>query len=532
MPTKFLSLVASALLCAAASAQTQPHLDPATHQLLVEGHSFTVLGGELSNSASGTAEQADSVLPNLAALHLNTVLVPVAWETIEPAEGHFDFAVLDHWITVARANRLHLIPLWFGSWKNSTSGYTPGWVKRDVGRFPRAVGHGQLTETLSPFGEETLRADERAFAALMKHLAETDAREHTVLMVQVENEVGLLNDSRERTVEANRIFAGAVPAELLGHLKAHAAELSPELAAVFHPSGRNWREAFGERASEAFTAWQYGRFLNAVAAAGKKQYALPMFTNAQLPAPAERAGEYPAGGPHQVNLAIFRAAAPAIDFLSPDIYWPNFEFYLDRYAALPGNAVFVPEARLDAAPFNVLYALGQDGALGFSPFNIDSLKASDKPALGEVYAQLATLSDLLPAAQREHRTAGLVLHKNSPRATQTVALGGYLFHAVLSRSWPTQALATDDGAMMIVQTAPDDFLVLASGLSVTMTRDPDTDSRAAGIVSIDEVSREGDGALTILRHLNGDETNQNHTLLTDATHVRLYHLRLYSVAER
>jgi beta-galactosidase GanA len=89
-------------------------------------------------------------------------------------------------------------------------------------------------------------------------------------------------------------------------------------------------------------AWHYALFANQVAAAGKKEYALPMYMNAQLPAPFERAGEYPTGGPHPEYQAVYRAAAPSIDFYSPDIYWPDFEHWVERYQAA-GNPVFVPK---------------------------------------------------------------------------------------------------------------------------------------------------------------------------------------------
>jgi hypothetical protein len=500
--------------------------------LIVHGKPYVILGGELGNSSAGTEAQADAILPRLASLHVNTVLMPVAWEQTEPTEGRYDFRILDHWIDVARQHRLHLVLLWFGSWKNGFSDYAPGWVKADTQRFPRARAiDGSPLDILSTFGKETLRLDSRAFATLMAHVRKVDAQQQTILMVQVENEVGYLGDRRDRSTEADRAFNDAVPPALLQALQSMRRALTPELGAQFNPRGQTWKQVFGDAADEAFMAWRYATYIDAVAQAGKEQYALPMYVNAQLPAPMERAGEYPSGGPHPYYQQIYRAVASHIDFYSPDIYWPEFAYWLRRYQAL-GNPIFVPETKIDSAPYNALYAYGEAKAFGFCPFGIDSLRlpnndTDQSPLVMQVYGALNELGDLLPAAQTEERTRGIVLHASSPRPIQTVALGGYLFQATLSRSWPEKTLLTDDGAMLVLQSDPDEFYVVGSGLTLSITRDPDVDSRLAGIGSIEEVSRSG-ANWTVVRRLNGDQSDQGRQLYMDPHQIRIYRVRLYA----
>ncbi|MGA7157176.1 MAG: DUF5597 domain-containing protein [Acidobacteriaceae bacterium] len=501
-------------------------------QLLVDGKPYLILGGELGNSSAGTAAQADTILPKLAAMHLNTVLMPVSWDQMEPTEGTFDFAILDHWIDVARVQHLHLVLLWFGSWKNSESSYAPLWVKNNPQRFPRALAEdGTPLEILSTLGEETEKADGRAFGALMKHVRTVDEKQRTVLMVQVENEVGYLGYGRDRSKAANAMFSGAVPAELMEKLEAHRGAFSDELQTHFDPQGKTWRGVFGDDADEVFMAWSYARYIEHVAEQGKRAYALPMYANCQLPAPDERAGEYPSGGPHPAYQEVYRVTAPALDFYAPDIYWPDFAYWANRFRA-NGNALFVPEARINTAAYNAFYAFGEANAFGFSPFGVDSV-AMDADGKDDVYGitsafgVLSELNDRVLAAQANGTMRGVVMSAESPRPTQTVALGGYLFDATLARSWPTKSLLTKNGAMIVIEGAPNEFYVAGSGMYVSFARDPDVDDRVSGIGSIEEVRREGGGWVTVSR-MNGDQSNQGRALQMEAHGFHVYRVVLYA----
>ena len=222
-----------ALLTAAlAVAAPPPHLEKrgTATQLIVDGKPFLILGGELANTASSSLEYMKPVWARLAKMHLNTVLVGVAWAWVEPEEGKYDFSLVDGLLEGARRENLRIVFLWFGSWKNGISSFAPIWVKANQDRFPRVqIKNGKSIEVLSTFSDANRDADTRAYVAFMRHLGKVDARRHTVVMIQLQNEVGVLGDSRDRCAAANETFAKPVPKELMDHLQRNRETLLPEI---------------------------------------------------------------------------------------------------------------------------------------------------------------------------------------------------------------------------------------------------------------------------------------------------------------
>lgn len=338
------------------------------HALLVDGAPYLVLGAQIGNSSAWPALLEPKVWPALEAMHVNTAEAPVYWEQIEPQPGQFDWTNVDALLDGARKHHLHLILLWFGTWKNGNDHYVPQWVKRDPRHFPRMInGAGAPIDDLSANAPANMEADRKAFTALMHHLAEKDGAEHTILMMQVENESGGIGAARDYSPESNREFAGQVPSELVKALGKHPG---------------TWSEVFAGRADESFQAWHQARYVNAVAEAGKHEFNIPFYCNVWLAYPPAELPErhiatpgigYPSGGPNQLMLPIWKFAAPSIDLIGPDLYSSDPGFYLsilDTYAR-PDNPLWIPETAQgdNYAPY-FFAALGR-GAIGFSPFGVD-----------------------------------------------------------------------------------------------------------------------------------------------------------------
>ncbi|MGE5527534.1 MAG: DUF5597 domain-containing protein [Patescibacteria group bacterium] len=489
-----------------------PHLRQ-THgstQLIVDGRPFIILGGEVHNSSASSLAYMEPVWERIARLNCNAALVPVYWELLEPAEGRYDFNLVDGLLARAREHGLRLVLLWFGTWKNALSSYTPAWVKTDPRRFPRAeIAPGRAGHAVSSLSAEARLADARAFGALMRHLREMDGEEHTVVAVQVENEAGLLGASRDRSPAAEEAFAGHVPQELLSYLAAHEDELAEELKAAREDAGRgtggSWRQVFGPAADEAFMAWHVARYIDAVAAAGKAEYPLPMYVNAWLVQyPGEPPGSYPSGGPVSRMFDVWRCAAPHIDFFAPDIYLDDFAGVCASYTRA-GNPLFIPEARRDAsAAANVFYALGRHGALCFSPFGIEDLACgqdlSDGGAgemLAGSYRLLAGMLPLIAAHQGTGRMTGLLRGEAEARL---VELGGY---RLLVRFGALGRDSAAPGGGLVISPADGRYIIAGHGFEVEFLPPGGSDA-GLDFLRVEEGTYL-EGRWSPGRRLNGDE---------------------------
>ena len=508
---------------------------------------FPILGGELSNSAVTCVEDIDNVMPRMRALGLNTVLVPAYWELLESTEGRFDFTLTDRVIDKARENGLKVIFLWFGAWKNSMSCYAPLWFKTDTKRFPRAMTKtGKPMEIASCFSANVLQADNKAFTAFMRHLAEKDKGIGTVIMLQIENEIGMLEAARDHSPLAENTYDAPIPKVLWKTLGLR--------------QRKTWRECFGDDpyGEEKFMAYHYAKYVEQLAQTARSIYDMPLYVNAAMNSRGRQPGQYPSAGPLAHLADFWHAGAPSIDLLAPDIYDTGFKGWADRYA-LPDNQLFVPESRCcENSGVRALYVFGEHQAIGFSPFAIDQSEPQSTASVTEAYRLIRQVFDLEEVSS--YRRWGLLFDQEDKERTiiddKTVITCRHFF------TLPWDPRATDgsewpEGGAMLLRLAKDEYLLAGSGIVVSFATEyekqfeeekelgedgfvaegkPSKEQKSIpnrflgkrkGIGFVDEVRVDSLGQLRYLRRENGDQDHQGRHARISCGEWKILHIKLY-----
>jgi len=480
------------------------------HALLVDGQPFLILGGQAHNSSAwpGIMPQVWSAID---AMHANTLEVPIYWEQVEAQQGKFDFSLIDMLLKQGRERKVHLVLLWFATWKNGSNHYMPEWMKHDAAKYPNITGkNGQPKDSPSPHTKAAMEADAKAFTEVMKHLKLVD-KQHTVLMVQVENEPGAWGSVRDYSAETQKLFEREVPVELL----------KPEILKALNKSVEargTWTEVFGKDADEYFQAWSVARYIGYVAAAGKAVNSLPLYVNAALRDPISNpsANNYESGGPTDNVIPIWKAAAPAIDLLAPDIYMPESEKALKVIELYDrsDNPLFVPEIGSGEEYVRYFYPVLAHGGIGFSPFGIDDNgmgegKAETETRLASIaqeYAMAGPMMRELAKWSFEGKIRSVV--EREDHAAQTIDLG--LWEATVtfgaSRRNTVQTNIKPIGKAMVVQLGANEFVLIGTLCHFTFKPIGANTGKTWQYLKVEEGQYEN-GTFKLLRNRNGDETD-------------------------
>jgi len=478
------------------------------YALMAGGAPFLILGAQANNSSDWPAI-LPKVWPAIEYLHANTLEIPIYWEQFEPQPGQFDYSAMDTILDQARAHHVHLVLLWFGTWKNGSQHYMPEWMKLEPQRYFHVTGKGgEPVDSPSPFAQASLDRDIHAFSAFMRHLKTADPN-RTVLMVQVENETGTWGALRDYSPAAEQLFQAPVPADVLQAM--HPVPGAPHA---------NWQEVFGPEAEVCFHAWAVARYVQQVAAAGKAEYPLPLYTNAALRDPLKPGapGSYESGGPTDNVIPIWKAEAPAIDILAPDIYMSESADYLKVLSLYhrPDNALFIPETIGSAGVSRFFFsALGMQ-AIGFSPFGLDYTRVHAAPS-----GESASADSFLEPTAQNYRLIGPMMRdvarlnfegrlqavaEEGGASTQTLHFGAW--DAVVSygalRNGPAKGNPEPIGRALIAQLGDNQFLV--TGLFCRVDFRPSEAKKYRQFLRVEEGTYEN-GVFKFLRILNGDQTD-------------------------
>lgn len=507
------------------------------------GSPFMVVGVQAHNSSTGTLliQKAIRVVKEYGG---NCLEAPVYWYRLEPEKDRYDMSLVKELIDETREAGLKLIILWFGTSKNGHPNYVPEYIKQDSGTYYIAKGpDGAPVASLSPHCMRTLERDERAFGKLMGFLKEYDEETQTVLAVQIENEMGYANTDMDYSKEAAAAYMQEVPNCLKGIALEDSGIDSLRNSISISP----WRKQFGRYAHEAFSAWHHAKYIGQIAKTGKQIYGLPMFTNVMVGENGyEEAGLcYNAGAAVGRVLDIWKAGAPDLDFIGPDIYNQNRQEYMRicRRYDRKDNPLFIPESPLfgEANAMNAILAAADFGAIGICCFGAEHALNEDGK-LNEKCRSMAvtmrTIANLAPLLIRYRKTGNTyAIAEEEFETKRYIKLEGYhviahflhngQFHLGYTQE-PTDWTGNDKtqirGRALLIQTGEHEFFAGGAGVAFDFIKRPAACDEKSYIhmssrqwsqlnfLSVEEGHFEnGNWIVDFMR--NGDETNFSHYVL-------------------
>ncbi|MCM1137966.1 MAG: DUF5597 domain-containing protein [Muribaculum sp.] len=539
-------------------------------RLIVDGSPYIIVGGETGNSMASSPQDVKESIEKAKAHGYNTILIPVTWELIEPRKGEFDFSSVDEIISQASDEGLKVVPLWFGAWKNSMSCYAPEWFKCDTKTYPRAyTSTGKPLEIASAFSPNVYEADAAAFFALLQHIKQVD-NDGSVIMLQIENEIGMLEDARDHSALADEVYNKGVPAQLINHLKNNKESLHPVLLSKWQEAGMkqsgSWTEMFGDDiyTDEIFMAYNYATYVEGLSQIAHSVFPdMPLYVNAALNSRGRKPGEYPSAGPLDHLKDIWHAGAPSLTLLAIDLYDDGFTSWMRKYS-LPDNQLFVSEIK--ATPANsvqAFYVVGEHGAIGLCPFAYNLRAVGDYSYQKQGNEKLISLTPIIAKHLGKGTMHGFYLDADS--VSRTIENDGVSIKTSHYFTLPWDPRAKDQAQWrpmggLIIQLTPEEYIIAGSGIVTTFEPSGASSSVSPitgedgfalsgndnlnvstyiskpiqrtkipriGLASVNEVSVNPDGTLNRIRTLNGDETHQGRHVRIGVDEFKILHVKIY-----
>ena len=354
------------LWTAPVSANRVPHFETVDGRKVyfVDGLPFTALAVEthwdqiVYGRYRETMSAYDYTYPAAEAMHLNALKVPVKWSQVEPEEGVYDFSYVDHARRMAERHHLKLILNWFGhyasgqgtAYRNFTGEvFAPMYIIKDEKRFPRAVDADGKPhpDALSYDYPAVIEKEVAAFRAFMEHIRKVDGDTHTVVAVQIENEIAVFGSDRR----------------------------NPKMWRDHSPAAERRFKEKGFNDDLKYTAWDYAaNWLRPITDAGAKEYPIPFFVNFV----GGKLADWMNGGAPGEDVATYLENCPAIAFAGlnnyvrspPDYSADDFRMTFNSYR-VGRNLPALTETNSGAsavAPRSLFLSVGEYGSPVFAPW--------------------------------------------------------------------------------------------------------------------------------------------------------------------